>query len=170
MPGKSARLFLAATLVLLLSACSGSGLSSQNEISSSKASAATDSPASEIIYPGLKFSLAPEEQRVLPYGCIEYFQQGTLCTLDVLNEYEGDSYIEPILEAFAYDEQGRKFKSQANPSVSHVWAGGSTYFNPGEKLMWGMEFAIGETTEKLVKIEIYADGSLVQSLPVNVTR
>jgi hypothetical protein len=118
----------------------------------------------------LKFSLALEEQRVLPYACIEYFQQGTLCTLDILGEYEGDSYIEPFLEAFAYDEQDRKFKSQANPSVSHIWAGGSTYFNPGEKLMWGMEFAIGETTQKLVKIEIYADGSLVQSVPVNVTR
>ena len=165
-----ARLFLGATLALILSACGGSNTSSQGESSKPKVDTVQEVTGDEAIYPGLKFSLAPEAQRVLPYACIDYFQRGTLCTLDILNEYDGESYIEPYLEAFAYDEQGRKFRSQADATVSHVWAGGSTYFNPGEKLMWGMEFSVGETTEKLVKVEIYADGSLIESIPVNVTR
>ena len=78
--------------------------------------------------------------------------------------------IEPYLEAFAYDEQGRKFRSQADATVSHVWAWVSTYINPGEKLMWGVEFAIGDTSERLVKVKIYAEGSLIQSIPINVSR
>lgn len=165
-----ARLFLGAALLLILSACGGSDVDSQSESSKSNTEVGEDKQNSGSIYPGLKFSLASESQRILPYACIDYFNRGTLCTLDILNEYDGDSYIEPYLEAFAYDEQGRKFRSQADATVSHVWAGGSTYFNPGEKLMWGMEFSVGETTEKLVKVEIYADGSLIESIPVNVTR
>lgn len=164
------RLFLGITLLLVLSACGGSSGISQNETSESSTDIAEETTINEALYPGLKFSLAPEAQRVLPYACIDYFQRGTLCTLDILNEYDGDSYIEPYLEAFAYDEQGRKFRSQPDATVSHVWAGGSTYFNPGEKLLWGMEFSVGETTEKLVKVEIYADGNLIESIPVNVTR
>jgi len=163
-------MFVGAALVLVLSACGGSNAGEQGESSKSKTDVVEEKQVSDSIYPGLKFSLAPEAQQVLPYACIDYFQRGTLCTLDVLNEYDGDSYIEPYLEAFAYDEQGRKFRSQADATVSHVWAGGSTYFNPGEKLMWGMEFAIGDTSERLVKVEIYADGSLIQSIPINVSR
>ncbi len=155
---------------MIFSACGTQNKALDSESSESKIDTSKEKPVSEALYPGLKFSLAPEAQRVLPYACIEYFQRGTLCTLDMLSEYDGDSYIEPYLEAFAYDELGRKFKSQADATVQQIWAGGSTYFNPGEKLMWGMEFAIGDLTQKLIKVEIYADGLIIQSIPVEVSR
>lgn len=121
-------------------------------------------------YPGLTFALAPVSQRVLPYACIDYYGRGTLCTLDVLALYEGDAYIEPYLEAFALDEQGRKFRAQSDATVSHVWPGGSTYYNPGEKLMWGMEFSIGDSSLGLKEIQIFADGFQIATLPVDIRR
>jgi hypothetical protein len=157
-----------AIALFTLTACG----SSQNSGSESRTDEAT--PKEEVSvqnpYPGLTFTLAPVAQRVLPYACIDYYGRGTLCTLDVLALYEGDAYIEPYLEAFALDEQGRKFRAQSDPTVSHVWPGGSTYYNPGEKLMWGMEFSIGDSSQGLKEIQIFADGFQIAALPVDVRR
>jgi hypothetical protein len=113
----------------------------------------------------LKFSLSPDSS--VPYACQEIFQQGTLCTLDVLYENTGNDVFNYDLSVRAIDDRGRTFAPQNDPSVPQITTGGASFINPGEKLMWSMEFSVSPGT-RLTSVEIFQSMELVATIPIDL--
>ncbi len=113
----------------------------------------------------LVFSLSPDS--VVPYACQEIFQRGTLCTLDILYENTGNDVFNYDLSVRAIDDRGRTFAPQNDPTVPQITTGGASYINPGEKLMWSMEFSVAPGT-RLTSVEIFHSMKLVATVPIDL--
>jgi hypothetical protein len=113
----------------------------------------------------LIFSLSPDSS--VPYACQEIFQRGTLCTLDILYENTGNDVFDYDLSVKAIDDRGRTFAPQNDPSVPQISTGGASFINPGEKLMWSMEFSVSPGT-RLTSIEIFQSLNLVATVPIDL--
>ncbi len=113
----------------------------------------------------LVFSLSPDS--AVPYACQEIFQRGTLCTLDILYENTGNDVFNYDLSVRAIDDRGRTFAPQNDPTVPQITTGGASYINPGEKLMWSMEFSVAPGT-RLTSVEIFHSMKLVATVPIDL--
>ena len=113
----------------------------------------------------LKFSLSPDSS--VPYACQEIFQRGILCTLDILFENLGNDVFNYDLSARAVDEKGRTFAPQLDPDIPQISTGGASFINPGEKLMWSLEFSVSQGTN-LNLVKIYQSQELVASIPIDL--
>ena len=155
---------LSLAVMFLVTGCgSDSDVSSNSNATSNQAeqSQGSEKPIST----PLKFSLSPNSS--VPYACQEIFQQGTLCTLDILYENTGNDVFNYDLSVRAIDDRGRTFAPQNDPSVPQITTGGASFINPGEKLMWSMEFSVSPGT-RLTSVEIFQSMELVATVPIDL--
>ena len=152
---------LALVSVISLAGCGGN---SQSDSSQSAESSNSKVRESAVSIP-LKFSLSPDSS--VPYACQEIFQQGTLCTLDVLFENTGNDVFDYDLSVRAIDDQGRTYAPQTDLAVPQISTGGTSFINPGEKLMWSMEFSVSPGT-RLTSVQIYQSLELVAIVPIDL--
>lgn len=150
-------------VLILVAGCGGNSRISATSDSSNQKELSGDSE--QPFSTPLKFSLSPDSS--VPYACQEIFQRGTLCTLDILYENTGNDVFNYDLSVKAIDDRGRTFAPQNDPSVPQISTGGASFINPGEKLMWSMEFSVSPGT-RLTSIEIFQSLNLVATVPIDL--
>jgi hypothetical protein len=150
--------------LLLVAGCgSDSGVNSSSNATSNQMN--QDESSDQPISSPLIFSLSPNSS--VPYACQEIFQRGTLCTLDILYENTGNEVFNYDLSVRAIDDRGRTFAPQNDPSVPQITTGGASFINPGEQLMWSMEFSVSPGT-RLTSVEIFQSMKLVAAVPIDL--
>jgi hypothetical protein len=150
--------------LLLVAGCGSDSDVSSNSNTASNQMNQSESSKKPISTP-LVFSLSPNS--LVPYACQEIFQRGTLCTLDILYENTGNDVFNYDLSVRAIDDRGRTFAPQNDPSVPQITTGGASFINPGEKLMWSMEFSVSPGT-RLTSVEIFQSMELVATVPIDL--
>jgi hypothetical protein len=151
-------------VLLLVAGCGSNSDISSNSNAASNQMNQGESSKQPISTP-LIFSLSPDSS--VPYACQEIFQRGTICTLDILYENTGNDVFNYDLSVRAIDDRGRTFAPQNDPSVPQITTGGASFINPGEKLMWSMEFSVSPGT-RLTSVEIFQSMELIATVPIDL--
>jgi hypothetical protein len=144
---------LAIPTLVLLTSCSNSGGSSN--------SASSDTTAQTSV-----FSTKVRDSGAVGTMCLS-LSGGPVCTVDVVMKNTGNDAASFEYSAKAFDDQGRSYLPQNDPSDPNVIAEGTVSMNPGEELDWALEFAVTPGTH-LTKLNVYDAGKLINTLPLDI--